>query len=45
MRTYCVPQGAQLGGDLDGWDGGGLGGKSKREATHVSAQLIHLAEE
>ena len=26
-----------------GW--GGLGAKSKREATHVSLQLIHLAEE
>ena len=28
--------------DLDGWDGGGLGGRSKREGIYVYIQLIHF---
>ena len=28
--------------NLEGWDGVGVGGKFKREGTHVYLQLIHL---
>ena len=28
--------------DLDGWDGGGVGGKSKREGICVYIYLIHF---
>ena len=43
MGTCCIAQVAQLGvcGDLDGWDGGGVGGRSKREGIYVYLQLIH----
>lgn len=29
-------------GDLDGWDEGGLGGRSMREGIDVHIQLIHF---
>ena len=29
-------------GDLGGWDGGGLGGRSKREGIYVYIYLIHF---
>ena len=29
--------------DLEGWDGGGLGGRLKREGIYVYLQLIHVA--
>ena len=28
--------------DLEGWDGGGLGGRLKREGIYVYLQLIHI---
>ena len=28
--------------DLEGWDGGGVGGRNRREGIYVNIQLIHF---
>ena len=42
VGSCCVVQGAQLTDDLEGWDGGRVGGRLKREGIYGYLQLIHI---